>query len=341
MKFGIFDHLDASGLPLPAHYEARLQMAQAYDRLGFHCYHLAEHHGTPLGHAPSPLVFLAALSQRTSRLRFGPLVCLLPLYHPLRLIEEIAMLDGLSGGRLEFGHGRGISPIEMGFYAVAADEQHERAQEALEVVLKGLTQDRLSHRGRFFEFADVPMIQRPVQHPHPPLWYGTNSPASVAACARQRRNLVTLATGDALAAIIETYRREYLADGGDLAAMPLLGVGRHILVADTDAQAEALARPAFARWRASFVHLWHARGASHPGLAHFPKDWDAMVASGAGCAGSPATVREFVQRQARAAGFSYFVGQFAFGDLGVAEVERSASLFAAEVMTGWNPADGA
>src|SRR5687767_6138477 len=98
MKFGVFDHMDNSGVPLRQQYEERLQLVEAYDRLGFHAYHLAEHHGTPLGLAPSPGVFMAAVSQRSSRLRFGPLVYSLPLYHPIRLIEEICMLDHLSGG---------------------------------------------------------------------------------------------------------------------------------------------------------------------------------------------------------------------------------------------------
>ena len=74
MKFGVFDHVDDSGLPLAEHFEARLRMAEAYDAHGFHCYHVAEHHGTPLGLAPSPGILFAALSQRTTRLRFGPLV---------------------------------------------------------------------------------------------------------------------------------------------------------------------------------------------------------------------------------------------------------------------------
>src|SRR5215831_13630542 len=98
MKFGVFDHLDRNELALGDYYESRLKIAEAYDRLGFYAYHIAEHHSTPLGMAPSPSVFLSAVAQRTQQLRFGPLVYALPLYHPLRLIEEICMLDQLSGG---------------------------------------------------------------------------------------------------------------------------------------------------------------------------------------------------------------------------------------------------
>ena len=113
MKFGVFDHLDRNGLPLADFYEQRLDFVEQYDRLGFYGYHLAEHHGTPLGMASSPSVFLSAVAQRTKRLRFGPMVYLLPLYHPIRLAEEIAMLDQLGRGRLDVGVGRGRSPIEL------------------------------------------------------------------------------------------------------------------------------------------------------------------------------------------------------------------------------------
>jgi alkanesulfonate monooxygenase SsuD/methylene tetrahydromethanopterin reductase-like flavin-dependent oxidoreductase (luciferase family) len=329
MKFGIFDHVDDSGLPLAQHFAARLEMVAAFEAAGFHAYHVAEHHGTPLGHAPSPAVYLAAISQRTSTLRFGPLVFLLPLYHPLRLIEEIGMLDALSGGRLEFGYGRGISPIEMGFYGVDMTEQQARADEALEVVLNGLTHDRLRHHGRFFQFDDVPMLQRPQQRPHPPLWYGTNSPGSFERCAQQRLNMITLLTGETMRKMIAGYRAAYDGEPQDL---PLLGVGRHIVVADSDAEALAIARPAFARWRASFVQLWEARGGDNPFVRSFPKDWEAMVATGAACAGSPDTVRAFIERDQALGGYNYLLAQLAFGDLTVAQVTRSAELFGAEVM---------
>ena len=114
MEFGVFDHLDGygSGGSLADYYEDRLRIAQAYDRAGFYGYHVAEHHSTRLGMAPSPSVFLAAVAQRTQRLRFGPLVWPMPLYHPLRLIEEICMLDHLSRGRLELGFGRGAAHLK-------------------------------------------------------------------------------------------------------------------------------------------------------------------------------------------------------------------------------------
>src|ERR1700679_2295890 len=131
LEFGVFDHLDDNGIPLAELFETRLKLTEQYDRAGFRAYHIAEHHSTPLGMAPSPSVFLAAAAQRTTRLRLGPLVYTLSLYHPLRLIEEICMLDQISGGRLDLGIGRGISPIELGLYGV----EPKHAQDLFEEVL--------------------------------------------------------------------------------------------------------------------------------------------------------------------------------------------------------------
>src|SRR6187397_354353 len=134
MEFGIFDHLDRSRSAPADYYEERLAIVEALDRAGFYSYHLAEHHATPLGMAPSPSVFLSAVAQRTKRLRFGPLVYALPLYHPIRLIEEICMLDQMSGGRLDIGFGRGASQIEAAIYGNDPAKAEAMYVEGLELI---------------------------------------------------------------------------------------------------------------------------------------------------------------------------------------------------------------
>jgi alkanesulfonate monooxygenase SsuD/methylene tetrahydromethanopterin reductase-like flavin-dependent oxidoreductase (luciferase family) len=119
-----------------------------------------------------PGIFLAAATQRTRRIRLGPCVYCLPLYDPLRLIEEVCMLDQLSRGRFDFGVGRGIVPYEMAFFDLHLLETEEIYREILEIVLQGLTSDVLDHRGAKYTYRKVPMILRPLQKPHPPLWYG-------------------------------------------------------------------------------------------------------------------------------------------------------------------------
>ena len=116
VTFGLFDWIDRNKAPLQQLYEERFQLLEAADAAGFFCYHLAEHHATPLGMAPSPALFLTAAAQRTQRIRLGPLVYLLPLYDPLRLIEEVCMLDQLSGGRLDLGVGRGRLSLRIGLF---------------------------------------------------------------------------------------------------------------------------------------------------------------------------------------------------------------------------------
>src|SRR5665213_2997819 len=176
MDFGIFDHVDASRSPQADYYEERLKSGELYDRAGFHAYHIAEHHGTPLGMAPSPSVFLAAVAQRTSTLRFGPMVYMFAGYHPYRLYEEICMLDQMSGGSFELGIGRGVSPIELSFIGVSdmkvADAMYA---ESLEVLLRAFDAGpggTLNFSGTHYQFDDVPIVMEPVQKPRPPLWYG-------------------------------------------------------------------------------------------------------------------------------------------------------------------------
>ena len=137
MRFGVFDHNDASGRPATQQLAERLALVEEYERLGYYAYHMAEHHGTPLGITPSPHLMLAAASQRTSVIRLGTLISILPLYHPMRVIEEACTLDQLTGGRLDLGVGRGISPIETGFHGVPGEETQERFDEAFAVLRIG------------------------------------------------------------------------------------------------------------------------------------------------------------------------------------------------------------
>ena len=192
MEFGVFDHLDRNDLPLNEYYEARLKLIEGYERAGFYAYHVAEHHSTPIGLAPSPSVFLSAIAQRTSRLRFGPMVYALPLHHPLRLIEEICMVDQLSGGRLEIGFGRGSSATEVSFYGQDPAKAQDIYMEARELIVRGLTQKTLDFEGKFFTFKNIPLELEPLQKPHPPMWYGVHSVEAADRAARQNLNMVSL-----------------------------------------------------------------------------------------------------------------------------------------------------
>src|SRR5262249_20136165 len=150
------------------------------------------HHATPLGMAPSPGIFLAAAAQCTRQIHLGPLVYLLPLYNPLRLISEICMLDQLSNGRLEIGVGRGVSPFELAYYGVSFMDSREICDEAAGVMVGGLRSEGLPHRGAHYCFEGVRMELVPKQRPNPPFWYGVSTPESLMASARRGMNMVTL-----------------------------------------------------------------------------------------------------------------------------------------------------
>jgi len=314
MKFAVFDHLDRSGPDLGRQYEDRLRLTEIYEWAGFHAYHVAEHHGTPLGSAPSPGLFLAAVAQRTTRLRFGPLAYPLGLYHPLRLIEEICMLDVMSGGRLELGVGRGASPYEAAFFGIDAATAQERFAETLEIVMQ------------------------PVQRPHPPLWHVTRSLESADRLAGLGCNVaLAMPTRDA-GRFTKRYRAAWAALGRAPADMPFVGNTRNVVVLDSDADAVAAARRAFHVWYDSMVHLWRANGVELPRQVSSP-DFDETVEQGYIVAGSPAKVRDRMLRDQSVSGINYSICRFACGDLSFEESARSVRLFAREVMPALVPKD--
>lgn len=330
MEFGIFDHLDRSALPLADYYEARLAVVEAIDRAGFYAYHLAEHHSTPIGMAPSPSVFLSAVAQRTKTLRFGPMIYALPLYHPIRMIEEICMLDQMSGGRLDVGFGRGASPIELQLYGQDPDKAREIYDEALSVVLRGLTEKSVSFKGKHFNYDNVPMEIAPVQRPHPPFWYGVHATDSAARCARDNINAVTLDSVEATRTFTESFHKTWRDLGRPVSGRPKFGLGRFVVVADTDEEAHRIGERAYPKWFKNFYFLFqkYGRMPKHPRPAKFSE----IIADGRAVAGSPKTVTEMVRTQMSETGCDYFVGQFAFGDLSQDETLRSIDLFAKDVM---------
>src|SRR5438132_882521 len=182
VRFGLFDWLDESGRGQGETYEERLEMLELADRAGFYCYQLAEHHETELSTVPSPNVFLSAVAQRTHRIRLGTLSYILPMYHPVRLLEEICMLDQLSGGRLEVG-------LSRGSFGEHIDNDPDKARAmfnaALDVILMGLSTGEINYHGQYFNFDKLITRLKPVQQPYPPLWYPTSNAGSIPWLAAQ------------------------------------------------------------------------------------------------------------------------------------------------------------
>src|SRR5579864_2899422 len=253
LEFGVWDHFeqqDPDAVPLHQQYEQRIELVVEAERLGFGRYQIAEHHLTPLDMAPSPTVFLAAVARHTSHIRLGSMVLCLPLYHPVRLLQEICMLDHLSGGRFEPGVGRGVRDIEHEWFGLDPMQSRERYTETLDLLVQGLIDGRLNYSGQYFTYDDVPLHHHPLQKPLPPLWYAGN----VLSAAAQGMNGLGPAQGQD---VYEAYWRAWedgRAAGNPLfQRQPLVGSVRHLLVAPTDAEARAIARRA---WRVYGQHFF-------------------------------------------------------------------------------------
>jgi alkanesulfonate monooxygenase SsuD/methylene tetrahydromethanopterin reductase-like flavin-dependent oxidoreductase (luciferase family) len=335
VAFGLFDWIDRGTAPLHQLYEEHLQLLEAADATGFFGYHLAEHHATPLGMAPSPALFLTAAAQRTRRIRLGPLVYLLPLYHPLRLIEEVCMLDHLSHGRLELGVGRGVSPYELGYFGVDVADTRARFTEALTVLLTGLTHERLTFEGQYYRYHDVPMELRPLQRPYPPLWYPTHVPERVDYAARHGYHFVGLGPAAGVRPLIEQYwhiwetHRHATDRLNGHVAVPKVGILRWVCVADTDEEAWTATHAAHEDWYRSIMQLWHAHN-DHTYDAIF--EWEPSLQGETILFGAPARVREQLARLLEVSGCNYVIGAFAWGTLPHAQALHSLRLFAEEVM---------
>lgn len=329
LKFGVFDHMDESGETLHMQYRDRLQIAEACDKAGFHAYHLAEHHGTPHGAAPSPNLFLAAVAGRTTKLRLSPLVMLLNLYHPLRAFEEICMLDQMSGGRVDLGIGRGASPIELAFFGISQEEAQDRYREAADIVLQAMHSESLNHSGRYFKLENVPITLSPYQQPHPPLWYGTTNPDTAAWAADHLMNIACIGPVAAIRTITDAYKVRWNSKP-QTKPMPLLGMVRHIVIAKTDGDARGLAVPAYARWYKTLTHLNRMRDL--PIHLTLPETFDQASAEGHSITGSISTVRDALIQQTRESGATYLMCHIAFGDLPVTATLETVAALKSEIM---------
>ena len=334
LSFGVFDHLDHAGGSVRQQYSDRLEIAAACDEAGFRAYHVAEHHGTPHGLAASPNLFLSAVAQRTRKLRLGPLVMLLNLYHPLRAFEEICMLDQLSGGRLDLGIGRGAVPLELSFFGVSPAEAQDRYSEATEIVLKAMETDTLTYSGRHFSISEVPITLSPFQRPYPPLWYGAMKPETARWAADNSINIACVGKSSAIRAITDAYRARWSARPAQV--MPLLGMVRIVVIAGSNAEARALAAPAYARWFKTFTFLSRTRNLPIP--PNLPKSFEQALDDGFCLVGSPSTVRETLKHQVAEAGVTYVMCQLAFGDLPLAASLQTISAMRSTIIpefTGW------
>jgi len=352
-KSWLFDLVHYPHDPAPAAYDPRkavevfddhLKVWEQADRLGFEGLWLGEHHFTAYNMTPSPNVMLAAVSQRTKRMRLGIMVNVLPFHQPLRLAEEIAMLDLLTHGRLECGLGRGVDEQEFLRLKMPYEEARPRFEEGLELMIKAWTQSNFQHDGTFFHVGEATIYPRPLQQPHPRLWITALSPKTIdwAATRGYPMSSVFLPV-DRTKAAFNNYRAAAERAGRKVTSDDLV-LARNVIVADSMKQAREIAQPAL-----NHVFGLFLEAAVPKDLTTLPKEYeyykeffrpfagmdlsfDDLCRLGLVVVGDPSSVRDQLVAQARETGLGHLMAWMHFGNVATADVMRSQELYAREVL---------
>src|SRR5579859_1973223 len=318
------------------------------EELGFDSIWLTEHHYADYGLSSAPSVLLASVAARTHRIKLGIAVYVIPFHHPLRLAEETATLDILSGGRLTVGLGRGNRPLEFVGHGIARENSRGRMEEGVEVLLQAWTHERVNYAGRYWTITDIPVYPKPVTKPHPPLAFAVTSAESIRWAASHGYALLSSGLTNPLRNSLATRAtyvaglQEYGHSTADIEALlSRWVVTKHAYVAPTDAEAESDARGAEEWYRESYIRSITAAGI--PGLSESvyreaesaisrmsSHTWADLLRESL-LVGSPDTVARKVAEMERA-GVGEVACWMSFGGLPPPKVRRSMRLFAGEVM---------
>ena len=293
-----------------------------------------EHHFHQYGGMmPSLPTMLAAVAQRTSRVRLGTSVVVLPLHHPLEIAEQLAMVDLLSSGRLEFGVGRGFVAHDYEVMGVSYGEAQARLIESLEVIRKAWSGDSFSHHGEYFDFEDVQVWPRPEQQPGPPIWIAcSNTPASFTWTGTQGFNLMTIGYTKPIgetAALTRIYRDAWAAAGHNRPFA--LATHYHVVVAEDRMEARRIAESALAE----HVRLNHAsRSLAKMEAGPVPNriPIEQLIDQGRLIAGDPDDCLRLLRLVGSEVGTTETHCLFQFGNISFENAQRSIELFSREVM---------
>ena len=347
MRFAAFSHLSEKEATTAKQrldeFAAEVRLA---DELGYHYFFTTEHHFTKrFSLAPSQPVTLAVVAQNSQRMRFGPMVLQLPISEPLRVVEEMIILDHMSGGRLDIGVGQGVSPHEHITYGIDTHTSLARFKEALEIVLTGLTAESpFSHTGEFWQYMDVDLPWRPLQRPHPPIWVPTSS-------AERGYEYGLRGFGVGGFAIVGMERcervfREYRRGCHEAGRPPeqrSMAYLASTLVAETDAEATSLMYDHLRHQLALFEEerrrtlqmggpsVERVNVAALRRLDDMRGDMDSFAEELRFVHGSPDTVAAKIAHLRDRLGANVFIGEFSFGELTWEQVRRSHELFMGEV----------
>jgi alkanesulfonate monooxygenase SsuD/methylene tetrahydromethanopterin reductase-like flavin-dependent oxidoreductase (luciferase family) len=349
MRFGTFFFFQAP--PGHRHDEIirrELEQIEWTEELGFDAAWLTEHHFIDYGLSVDPAALAASAATRTRRIRIGLAAAILPFHHPIRLAEQMALIDIISGGRLDVGVGRGNRPAEFAGYRIPQEQSRERFDECVEIMTRAWTEERVTFEGRFFTVPGVPVIPKPVQRPHPPLYQVCVSKDGIENTALRgwpMLNSVLFGPVDQLVAnrdiYVDTLRKSGRSDAEVASLLRHWGVSRQIYVAPTDAQALEEARAAELWYQDSFrrfvlpERIEDAHPSLQPGFRAMAErlgqvTWEGLVAETLAF-GSPDTVARHIEVM-RNMGVGQILCWMNFGGLPQDRVRRSMELFAREVM---------
>jgi len=250
VKFGILQFFSwpERRVPLPTVYQRALQRIEIMDQTGYDAVWLTEHHFSDYSVCPSIPVMGTYAAARTKNLRIGAGVTLAAFYHPLRLAEEIALLDLLSGGRVNWGAGRGFDAREFRTFNVPMQESYARFREVIDIVVRAWTSERLTYAGKYFSFEDIEVLPKPLQQPHPPMWVAAASPDAIDWAASVGHSiLMDPHSTHAELGEKKKFYREKLTEYGYSFAGRDIPMARLLAVASTDAEAAEVAHQG-AKW---------------------------------------------------------------------------------------------
>jgi alkanesulfonate monooxygenase SsuD/methylene tetrahydromethanopterin reductase-like flavin-dependent oxidoreductase (luciferase family) len=337
-------------------YEYHIRLAQKIEELGWHSYFVIEHQNSPASAITSPTVYLTAIARATSRLRVGAMMFQLPFYHPLRLAQDIAMLDQLSHGRVEFGTGIGVHEHEFIRWGMDFYQRAPMSGEVLDLIKMAWTQDEVTYEGKYWHFDEALPQPKPFQKPYPPIWAAAHSDASFEFAARNNYHVAkNLDADDVVARQFELYRTVW-RECNFPTPMPRMFLMRNVHVAETDEQAHEEARKyliagddtldlvrggPLAKTRIGWGT--HPRGMGRDGarshdaargqtLAQAAKDYDYNISSGLSIVGSPDTVIRRLQEGQERIGYTLFCTNHQLGHMPPDLVEKSVTLFGREVI---------
>jgi natural product biosynthesis luciferase-like monooxygenase protein len=337
VKFGYYilntyvPELDGGSAELYAHW---LEQIDAAEELGFESLWVTEHHFRYFGGMlPNPQLLLAAAAQRTKHMRLGTAVSILPMHNPLRVAEDFAMVDLLSNGRLDFGAGRGMHPLEYSVFGADWATAQLRLTEALDIILRAWSGDEFEWNGTYYRFPRLTVFPRPVQTPHPPIYITANrDPESFQMVGRRGCHLMTLpwiATNEVQRSRIEMYVHALRA-GGHSAASKEVFVMYPAYIGDSDEQAQSEVIEHWHRWRQFALEalgLNASKGEPYRKIfAHL--EYGAMVRDARGVFGGPQTCTATLRRVMETVAPTHIGLVFHFGGLSQAKVLRSMERFA-------------